>query len=318
MAAKSPKIALILLFIHACLAVLVPTGLAQLPQIPGLFPFPGLGGLPGPTTQCFSSLVNIPGCLTEVFGSFINGHFGIIGSACCKAITEIEDNCLGKLFPFNPVFGTLLNSTCGQSGNTGANKLSLVPGLLPLEPLNQDIQQCWSSLSSGQGCITEIIGSLVSGKITLFGPSCCKAITVISDKCWPKLFPFNPFVPSLFTNFCNNKSGRTAPSPLGTDQTIESKLSMPGLLLPFPGLSPGQSGQDILQCWSSLTSIEGCINEIYGSLSKGKFGVSGPACCKAITDVSDKCWAKMFPLNPMFPPLLKSNCAPIAGAAPTA
>ena len=141
---------------------------------------------------------------------------------------------------------------------------------------------------------------------------------MISDKCWPKLFPFNPFVPSLFTNFCNNKSGRTAPSPLGNDQTIESKLSMPGLLLPFPGLSPGQSGQDILQCWSSLTSIEGCINEIYGSLSKGKFGVSGPACCKAITNVTDKCWPKMFPLNPMFPPLLKSNCAPIAGAAPTA
>uniref|UniRef100_A0A2N9GUW7 Prolamin-like domain-containing protein n=1 Tax=Fagus sylvatica TaxID=28930 RepID=A0A2N9GUW7_FAGSY len=250
MAAKSPKIALILLFIHVCLAVLVPTGLAQLPQIPGLFPFPGLGGLPGPTTQCFSSLVNIPGCLTEVFGSFINGHFGIIGSACCKAITEIEDNCLSKLFPFNPVFAPLLNSTCGQSGNTGANKLSLVPGLLPLEPLNQDIQTI------------------------------------------------------------------TAPSPLGTDQTFESKLSMSGLLLPFPGLSPGQSGQDILQCWSSLTSIEGCINEIYGSLSKGKFGVSGPACCKAITDVSDKCWPKMFPLNPMFPPLLKGNCAPIVGVAP--
>uniref|UniRef100_A0A2N9FUR2 Prolamin-like domain-containing protein n=1 Tax=Fagus sylvatica TaxID=28930 RepID=A0A2N9FUR2_FAGSY len=263
MAAKSPKnIALILLFIHACLAVLVPTGLAQLPQIPGLFPFPGLGGLPGPTTQCFSSLVNIPGCLTEVFGSFINGHFGIIGSSCCKAITEIEDNCLGKLFPFNPVFAPLLNSTCGQSSNTGANKLSLVPGLLPLEPLNQDIQQCWSSLSSGQGCITEIIGSLVSGKITLFGPACCKAITVDYHQ--------------------------------------------------------GQSGQDILQCWSSLTSIEGCINEIYGSLSRGKFGVSGPACCKAITDVSDKCWPKMFPLNPMFPPLLKSNCAPIVGATPTA
>jgi hypothetical protein len=165
MAAKSPKIALILLFIHACLAVLVPTGVAQLPQIPGLFPFPGLGGLPGPTTQCFSSLVNIPGCLTEVFGSFINGHFGIIGSACCKAITEIEDNCLGKLFPFNPVFGPLLNSTCGQSGNTGANKLSLVPGLLPLEPLNQDIQQCWSSLSSGQGVLQRLLVHLLVAKL---------------------------------------------------------------------------------------------------------------------------------------------------------
>uniref|UniRef100_A0A2N9G4A7 Prolamin-like domain-containing protein n=1 Tax=Fagus sylvatica TaxID=28930 RepID=A0A2N9G4A7_FAGSY len=242
MAAKSPKVALILLFIHACLAVLVPTGLAQLPQIPGLFPFPGLGGLPGPTTQCFSSLVNIPGCLTEVFGSFINGHFGIIGSACCKAITEIEDNCLGKLFPFNPVFGPLLNSTCGQSGNTGANK---------------------ALFSSG-------------------------AFTIRASK-------------SRYT----------------TMLVISFKWSR-GYYYLSQGLSPGQSGQDILQCWSSLTSIEGCINEIYGSLSKGKFGVSGPACCKAITDVTDKCWPKMFPLNPMFPPLLKSNCAPIVGAAPTA
>uniref|UniRef100_A0A2N9IAT3 Prolamin-like domain-containing protein n=1 Tax=Fagus sylvatica TaxID=28930 RepID=A0A2N9IAT3_FAGSY len=218
MAAKSPKVALILLFIHACLAVLVPTGLAQLPQIPGLFPFPGLGGLPGPTTQCFSSLVNIPGCLTEVFGSFINGHFGIIGSACCKAITEIEDNCLGRAAP---------------------------------SPLGTD----------------QTVESNLYARATITFP---RTIT---------------------------RAIRRIYSPTFVPLQLSPSSSMPGLLLPFPGLSPV------------------AIRRRHSTM--GKFGVSGLACCKAITDVSDKCWPKMFPLNPMFPPLLKSNCAPVVRAAPT-
>ena len=69
------------MLIYACLAVLVPTGLAQLPQTPGLPQIPGLseisgllpqitrlfpnlgaGGLSGANGQCLSSLVDIPGC----------------------------------------------------------------------------------------------------------------------------------------------------------------------------------------------------------------------------------------------------------------
>ena len=103
MAYKSKSFALIL--IYACLAVLVPTGLAQLqqtpgsPQIPGLsqipellpqitrlFPNLGAGGLSGANGQCLSSLGDIPGCLTQVFGSLVKGQFSIIGSSCCKAI----------------------------------------------------------------------------------------------------------------------------------------------------------------------------------------------------------------------------------------
>ena len=108
--------------------MLVPTRLAQLPQTPelpqiprlsqipglseisGLLPqitrlFPNLGarGLSGANGQCLSSLVGIPGCLTQVFGSLVNGQFSIIGSSCCKAISEIEGNCLSNLFPSNPV-----------------------------------------------------------------------------------------------------------------------------------------------------------------------------------------------------------------------
>lgn len=89
------------------------------------------------------------------------------------------------------------------------------------------------------------------------------------------------------------------------------------MLLPFPGLSAGQLEQDIAKFQSSLKSIDGCILEIHGSLSKRKFDLSSPACYKAITDVSDKCWPKMFPLNPLFSPLLKNSCAPITAGTAT-
>uniref|UniRef100_A0A7N2QZI6 Prolamin-like domain-containing protein n=1 Tax=Quercus lobata TaxID=97700 RepID=A0A7N2QZI6_QUELO len=85
----------------------------------------------------------------------------------------------------------------------------------------------------------------------------------------------------------------SAPSLMGADQITVSKLSEK-MLLPFSGLSTGQLEQDIAKRWPSLKSIDGCIVEIHGPLSKGKFDVSGPVCCKAITNISDKCWPKMF------------------------
>ncbi|KAK7836948.1 hypothetical protein CFP56_021866 [Quercus suber] len=269
MGKKSPNTALILLCV--CLVVLVPTRLAQSPQIPELFSIPRTGGPSGANGQCLSSIVNIPGCLNQIFSSLINGQFSIVGSSCCTAITQIEENCLSKLFPSIHIFTPLLNNSCAQShkGNgqvSGlvASKASL-PGFLATLRGNKDIQQCWSVLTSVQGCLTDITNSLISGKISLFGPTCCKTINLIRERCWPKLI-------------------------------ISRQLE-----------------QDIAKCWSSLKSIDGCIVEIHGSLSKGEFGVSGPACCKAITNVSDKCWPKMFPFNPLFPPLLKNSCARMQG-----
>ena len=85
-----------------------------------------------------------------------------------------------------------------------------------------------------------------------------------------------------------------------------SKLSLP-VKLPFQRLL-GNWKQDITKCWSSLSSINWCIDEIYGTLSRGKFGVDGRACCLSIGVVSNRCWPKMFPFNPLFPWLLKSKC----------
>ena len=68
-------------------------------------------------------------------------------------------------------------------------------------PRNQDIEQCSSVLTSVQGCLIDIINSLISGGINLFGHTCCKAINLISEHCWPKLFPFNPTFQSTVKMF---------------------------------------------------------------------------------------------------------------------
>ena len=334
-----------LLVIYACLAVLVPTGLAQLQQTPGLpkvpglsqvpelsqisglfpqitrlFPNLGAGGVSGANGQCLSSLVDIPGCLTQVFGSLVNGQFNIIGSSCCKAISEIEGNCLSNLFPSNPIFAPLLNNSCGQSskGNGQASGITASKAALPgILPGNQDIQECWSSLSGVPGCLTDVMNSLFNGKVNFFGPACCKAITLVSDHCLPKLFPFNPTFHSTLKNVCvtGSRVGGPTASPLGADQIIESKLYLP-VKLPFLGLSDENWEKDVAKCWSSLSSINQCVDEIYGTLSRGEFSVVGPACCKSITIISHKCWPKMFPLNPLFPPLLRSKCVHNSWTAP--
>jgi len=117
-----------------------------LPQKTGLFPNLGGGVLLGANGQCLLSIVNIPGCLTQVYGSLTNGQFSIIGSSCCNAISKIEENCLSKLFPSNPIFAPLLNNSCGQSskGNRQISRLTTSKvALLGLLPEDQDIQQCW-------------------------------------------------------------------------------------------------------------------------------------------------------------------------------
>ncbi|KAK1551337.1 hypothetical protein Q3G72_034097 [Acer saccharum] len=49
--------------------------------------------------------------------------------------------------------------------------------------------------------------------------------------------------------------------------------------------------------------------EIYTYFMSGQIGKIGPVCCSTIAQVSEDCWPKMFPINPLFPPLLKTACA---------
>ncbi|KAK7861360.1 hypothetical protein CFP56_011269, partial [Quercus suber] len=79
------------------------------------------------------------------------GQLSNIGSSCCKAISEIEVNYLSNFFPFNPIFAPLLSNSC-------------------------DVR----------GCLTNVMNSLFNGRISFFGTTCCKAITLVNDHCLPK------------------------------------------------------------------------------------------------------------------------------------
>ncbi|KAF8400585.1 hypothetical protein HHK36_013884 [Tetracentron sinense] len=69
--------------------------------------------------------------------------------------------------------------------------------------------------------------------------------------------------------------------------------------------------REIIQCWSLCRNVKGCITEIYESSLRGEPRIVGPACCKAFNEVNEKCWPKLFPRKPSFPPSLKGYCAKI-------
>ncbi|CAI9094948.1 OLC1v1030786C1 [Oldenlandia corymbosa var. corymbosa] len=63
-----------------------------------------------------------------------------------------------------------------------------------------------------------------------------------------------------------------------------------------------------LPCLQAVLGTEGCVQELVSSFLSLQPRFLGPECCKASVTVDDNCWPKIFPLNPFFPPLLKSFC----------
>ncbi|XP_058106274.1 egg cell-secreted protein 1.1-like [Magnolia sinica] len=80
--------------------------------------------LPFPDPQiekCWSSLLDIPGCALEIFSAFLNHQINV-GPACCKAITDIGENCWPKMLgflpfnplPYNPLVPPMIKSYCSS------------------------------------------------------------------------------------------------------------------------------------------------------------------------------------------------------------
>ncbi|KAL4303708.1 hypothetical protein GQ457_10G003560 [Hibiscus cannabinus] len=164
-----------------------------------------------------------------------------------------------------------------------AEQLLPPPGQGPFQP--GEVQKCWSSLTSIQGCVSEISTSFLYGKTGVIGPACCHAITQISDNCWVKMFPFNPILPRFLRKSCS-----TPTPPAGPTLNGISKLSVPVYRI------------DVGKCWSSLNKVSGCVEEIFESLAAGLTGATiSPACCRAIVKLGQHCWSMMFAYNPFFP-----------------
>uniref|UniRef100_A0A0V0GL80 Putative egg cell-secreted protein 1.2-like n=1 Tax=Solanum chacoense TaxID=4108 RepID=A0A0V0GL80_SOLCH len=93
-------------------------------------------------------------------------------------------------------------------------------------------------------------------------------------------------------------------------------------LLGGEGLLPGLGGQldnglfpDISKCLASVFNVPGCVEEIITSFLTIRLRLIGPQCCKAVLDIHDSCWPKIFPFGSLFPLTLRSFC-PIQGPLP--
>ncbi|EOA14771.1 hypothetical protein CARUB_v10028070mg [Capsella rubella] len=191
-----------ILVVALCITTLSKPGLADVLVTPR---FPSIPVSPINLTKCWSSLFNVQGCNIEILKSALTGKFENVTPTCCKAFTEVDANCWPKLFPLNPLFPPLLKDSCSRiSAAAPAHTTPKFP-VIPGSPI--DLTKCLSSLVSVQGCLTEIYKSVITRKFGNVGPICCKALTTIDAKCWPQMFPLNPFFPPLLKNECSRING---------------------------------------------------------------------------------------------------------------
>ncbi|KAJ0261690.1 Egg cell-secreted-like protein [Hirschfeldia incana] len=174
------------------------SGLAEVQTAPQ---FPLIPGSPIDITKCWSSLTSIQGCVIEIYKSAVTGKFENVGPACCKAFTDVDAKCWPKMFPLNPLFPPLHKDGCSRIGSAAPSRTTPQFPIIPGSPV--DLTKCLSSLVSVEGCVTEIHKSLFTGKFDNVGAMCCKAFSAIDAKCWPQMFPLNPFFPPLLKNECS-------------------------------------------------------------------------------------------------------------------
>ncbi|CAK9165761.1 unnamed protein product [Ilex paraguariensis] len=78
-------------------------------------------------------------------------------------------------------------------------------------------QQCWATIWNLGACVADVYRYFLSGRMGTVSPTCCKAFTGINVKCWPIVFPFNPFfTPPSLRSFCavNEGAALTPSQPL--------------------------------------------------------------------------------------------------------
>ncbi|CAL9243461.1 unnamed protein product [Arabidopsis halleri] len=205
-----------MILVVALCATTLRSGLAEVLVAPR---FPSIPGSPVDLTKCWSSLFNVQGCNIEILKSALTGEFENVGSTCCKAFTEVDANCWPKMFPLNPLFPSLLKDGCSLISAAApahtAPQFSVIPG----SPI--DLTKCLSSLVNVQGCVTKIHKSVFTGKFGNVGPMCCKAFSAVDAKCWPQMFPLNPFFPFLLKSKCSRTNADYLKTAVQPPQQVE-------------------------------------------------------------------------------------------------
>ncbi|KAF5788229.1 putative Prolamin-like domain-containing protein [Helianthus annuus] len=81
-----------------------------------------------------------------------------------------------------------------------------------------------------------------------------------------------------------------------------------GLARKSPSISPRPS-KGIMECWAASYDLAKCSGELLRVSQGGVLDLSiWPDCCKAAESISSGCWPKMFPMNPLFPQILRMYC----------
>ncbi|MFS7982066.1 putative Prolamin-like domain-containing protein [Helianthus anomalus] len=75
-----------------------------------------------------------------------------------------------------------------------------------------------------------------------------------------------------------------------------------------PSISPRPS-KEIMECWAASFDLAKCSGELLRVAQGGIIDLNiWPDCCKAAESVSSGCLPKMFPMNPLFPQILRMYC----------
>ncbi|KAH0896918.1 hypothetical protein HID58_046486 [Brassica napus] len=175
-----------------------------------------------------------------------------------------------------------------------------IPGLFPPGLVPIDLVKCWSSLFTVQGCYLLISSNV--GRLSYRPRMCLGNLQLI-----------------FFWKIENVEAACCKMQMLASYVSFESFFppSSRTIVRAIPGLFPlGLVPIDLVKCWSSLFTVQGCVLAISNSFFSGKFENVEAACCKVFSTLDANCWPHMFPLNPFFPPLLKDNCARIIPNSP--
>ncbi|KAH7546296.1 uncharacterized protein LOC107415652 [Ziziphus jujuba] len=108
----------------------------------------------------------------------------------------------------------------------------------------------------------------------------------------------------------SKKAGHEAIYSMLLMAVLTATLVQPGTSMPLPtnpGFLPGY-GKAVIECWSPLMKIPGCILHVYESIYNLQFRSIGSDCCEAYVSVKGNCLPNMFPFNPLVPSLLYGYC----------
>ncbi|KAI3912998.1 hypothetical protein MKW92_030747 [Papaver armeniacum] len=175
------------------------------------------------------------------------------------------------------------------------------------------------------------------------GPACCKSIIDLSETCLifgcfrmgvGKRNIFQPCLPKYWetsppASFAIKTSSPPTPHVhLGAPKPVSVKSPTTSIAISAAEsqpLAPAQLDKiqiPGLKCWPTLVDIEGCKAEILNFVYIFQLRL-GPACCKAIIDLSETCFPAVFssvwgygrgiPFKPAYPNVVKGYCASITG-----